>query len=73
MSDVTIKELRNHGGDVIKRVLAGESLTVTHAGKPVAELRPLPKQDVDATALLQRWRNLPQVNADEFRRVFSTF
>lgn len=68
MSDVTIRELRNHGGDVIERVLAGECLTVTRAGKPVAELRPLPKQGIDATALLQRWRNLPRVNADEFRR-----
>ena len=68
MSDVTIRELRNHGGDVIERVLAGECLTVTRAGNPVAELRPLPKQGIDATALLQRWKNLPRVNADEFRR-----
>ncbi len=68
MSDITIRELRNHGGEVIERVLAGECLTVTRAGHPVAELRPLPKQGIDATALLQRWSNLPRVNADEFRR-----
>jgi len=68
VSDVTIRELRNHGGDVIERVLGGECLTVTRAGHPVAELRPIPKQVIDATALLQRWRKLPQVNADEFRR-----
>ena len=67
MNDVSIRELRNHGGDVIERVLAGESLTVTRAGAPVAELRPVPKPGIDATALLQRWRNLPRVNAGEFR------
>ncbi|HLE85784.1 MAG TPA: type II toxin-antitoxin system prevent-host-death family antitoxin, partial [Thermoanaerobaculia bacterium] len=39
MSTVTIRELRNRGGDVVERVLAGESLTVTRAGTPVAELR----------------------------------
>ena len=68
MNTVTIRELRNHGGGVVERVLAGECLTVTRAGKPVAELRPVPKQGVDATTLLNRWRNLPQVNAGEFRR-----
>ena len=68
MTKVSIRELRNHGGDVVERVLAGECLTVTRSGKPVALLRPLPKQGIDATALLQRWKNLPQVNAEEFRR-----
>jgi prevent-host-death family protein len=67
MSTVTIRELRNHGGDVVDRVLAGECLTVTRAGKPVAELRPVPKRGIDTATLLHRWRNLPQVNADEFR------
>jgi len=37
---VTIRELRNHGSDVIDRVEAGECLIVTRAGRPVAELRP---------------------------------
>ncbi len=68
MTKVSIRELRNHGGDVVERVLAGECLTVTRSGKPVALLRPLPKQGIDATTLLQRWKNLLQVNAEEFRR-----
>ena len=38
---VSIRELRNHGGDVVDRVAAGENLTVTRPGKPVAELRPV--------------------------------
>ena len=68
MGDVTIRDLRNHGGRVVDRVLAGEYLTVTRAGRPVAELRPLPKAGLDATTLLERWKHLPVVDADCFRR-----
>lgn len=52
----------------MERVLAGECLTVTRAGKPVAELRPVAKLGIEAATLLQRWKNLPQVDADAFRR-----
>ena len=38
---VTIRELRNQGGQVLDRVLAGEQLTITRDGQPVAELSPL--------------------------------
>lgn len=34
------KQLRNQVGDVLRRVEAGETFTVTVAGRPVAELRP---------------------------------
>ena len=44
MSDVTIRELRNHGGDVINRVQAGEHVIITRSGTPVAELRPLARR-----------------------------
>ena len=47
MAEVTVRELRNEGGRVIDRVLAGESLLVTRAGEPVAELRPLPHAALD--------------------------
>jgi prevent-host-death family protein len=40
MAEITIRELRNHGGEVVDRVAQGEQITVTRAGKPVAELRP---------------------------------
>ncbi len=40
MAEITIRELRNHGGEVVDRVAHGEQITVTRAGKPVAELRP---------------------------------
>jgi prevent-host-death family protein len=67
MAAVTIRELRNHGGDVVDRVLSGERLVVTRDGRPVAELRPLQRQGLDATTLLARWRHLPPVDPDAFR------
>jgi prevent-host-death family protein len=67
MADVTIRELRNRGGDVVARVAAGERLTVTRDGHPVAELRPLPSPPLGAAALLQRWHRLPPVDAAAFR------
>ncbi len=68
MGTVTIRDLRNHGGDVVDRVEAGEHVTVTRDGRPVAELRPLRSRGVAAGALLERWRRLPTVAADAFRR-----
>ena len=67
MTEVTIRELRNHGGEVIDRVSAGERLIVTRSGRPVAELRPLPSRGVSATTLLERWRRLPPMDLDRLR------
>jgi prevent-host-death family protein len=68
MQEVTIRELRNHGGDVIERVEGGERLVVTRAGRPVAELRPLQAPGLGAAALLRRWRTVPQIDAVALRR-----
>lgn len=59
MAEVTIRELRNHGGEVVNRVAQGEQITITRAGKPVAELRPIARQPLTAEALLARWHQLP--------------
>jgi prevent-host-death family protein len=40
--DVSVRELRNHTADVLRRVEAGERLRVTVDRRPVAELVPLP-------------------------------
>jgi len=37
MSVVSIRELCDHGGDLVDRVEAGESLTVTRDGRPVTD------------------------------------
>lgn len=40
MESIPQKELRNQVGEVLRRVEAGESLLVTVAGRPVAQLSP---------------------------------
>jgi prevent-host-death family protein len=42
VDDVSVRELRNHTADVLRRVEAGERLRVTVDRRPVAELVPLP-------------------------------
>ena len=68
MTSVSIRDLRNHGGDVIDRVEAGEHLTVTRDGKPVAELRPLRARKATVDALLRRWSRLPRIDPARLRR-----
>ena len=67
MSEASIRELRNHGGEVIDRVAAGERVTITRDGKAVAELRPLPRPRATAAALIERFRRLPPVDPGRFR------
>lgn len=43
MSEIASRELRNDTAGVLRRVEAGESLTVTSNGRPVAQLVPLPR------------------------------
>jgi prevent-host-death family protein len=62
MAEVGVRDLRNHGGEILNRVAAGEALIVTRHGEPIAELRPLRRQPLPAGQLLQRWRRLPAVD-----------
>lgn len=62
MGVVTIRELRNTGGEVVDRVEHGETVTVTRDGRPVAELRPIPPRPLSADLLLARWHRLPHVD-----------
>lgn len=57
-----MRELRNQGGKVVDRVLAGERLTITRGGKPVAQLTAVPPPPLPAEVLLQRRRSLPKVD-----------
>jgi prevent-host-death family protein len=68
VTTVTIRELRNRGGDVVDRVEAGEHVLVTRDGKPVAELRPLSRSALTASELLRRRRNLPAADPVALRR-----
>ncbi len=65
--EVNIRDLRNHGGEVIDRVIAGEQLTVTRSGRPVAELRPLSGPPLKASVVLEHWSRLPEVDPRRLR------
>jgi prevent-host-death family protein len=67
MDQVSVRELRNHGGDVLDRVEAGERLTVTRNGKPVAELVPIDRRALTRDEILRRARSLPPVDPAELR------
>lgn len=67
MAEASIRELRNHGGDVVDRVAAGERITITRGGRAVAELRPLPRQRATAAVLIERFKRLPPVDPVRFR------
>lgn len=52
---------------MVDRAGRGEPITITRAGKPVAELRPVPRPRLSAEALLARWRQLPPVDPTALR------
>jgi antitoxin (DNA-binding transcriptional repressor) of toxin-antitoxin stability system len=68
VTEVSIRELRNQGGDVVDRAARGELITITRSGKAVAELRALPAPALSAETLVSRWRALPPVDPAGFRR-----
>ena len=73
MATVTVRDLRNKGGEVLDRVMRGDTVIVTRDGHEVAELRPLPPRALDASALLARWRHLPVVDPVRLRRDIDSF
>jgi prevent-host-death family protein len=54
MDSVTVRDLRNKGGEVLDRVERGERLVVTRDGRAVAEL-------------IERRKRLPRVDPDALR------
>lgn len=67
MAEVSIRELRNHGGEVVDRVALGERVTITRSGRPVAELRPL-RAVVPAEVLVERRVRLPYLDPQALRQ-----
>ncbi|ORV96922.1 type II toxin-antitoxin system Phd/YefM family antitoxin [Mycobacterium kyorinense] len=57
MATIPQKELRNNVGEVLRRAEAGEEITITVAGRPVAQLGPaMPRRWVSGPALRAVWR-----------------
>ena len=67
MAEVSIRDLRNHGGDVVDRAASGEQITITRSGKAVAELRAVSPPALTAQTLIERWRLLPPMDPAAFR------
>jgi antitoxin (DNA-binding transcriptional repressor) of toxin-antitoxin stability system len=66
MANVSIRELRNQGGEIVDRAAAGEQITITRSGRPVAELRAM-RAPLTAAAVLERARRLPAMDPVAFR------
>jgi prevent-host-death family protein len=67
MSEVTIRELRNNGAAVLRRVEHGESLTLTRDGEAVAQVVPLPRRPSRVELLIARRGHLPRVDSGALR------
>ena len=65
---VSVRELRNQGGQVLDRVERGETLCVTKDGDPVAELHPIRRRSVPPAELIARAKRRPRVDPDGLRR-----
>jgi prevent-host-death family protein len=60
MASIPQKELRNNIGEVLRRAEAGEQLTITVAGRPVAQLGPVrTRQWVPSAQLKDLWATPP--------------
>lgn len=68
MTDVSIRDLRNKGGEIVDRAEGGEEITITRNGVPVAELRPLRPQALTAEELIRRRQHLADIDPDRLRR-----
>lgn len=66
MTDVSIRDLRNQGGEILDSVMRGTTVTVTRQGRPIAELRPL-RRGTNTTQLLAQWRGTPTFSFEGLR------
>jgi len=67
METVSVRDLRNHGGDILDRVARGEHLTITRDGAAVAELSPLPSPARALSVLMAERRTIPPVDPRALR------
>ncbi|UYY81101.1 MULTISPECIES: type II toxin-antitoxin system prevent-host-death family antitoxin [unclassified Arthrobacter] len=67
MGTVTVRELRNHGDEVLERVARGETLIVTREDHEVAELQPVRRRGRQTEQLIASRRHLPRVDIEAFR------
>ena len=68
MGTVNVRDLRNHGGERLDRVSAGEEVTVLRSGTVVARLVPVPRPGLSPHELVRRRRNLAAVDPEVLKR-----
>lgn len=65
---ITQRQLRNDSSTVLRDVQRGETVTVTHNGTPIAELRPIPpRQFVPRAAIANAAAHAPRVDLARLR------
>lgn len=67
MGTVSVRDLRNHGGEVLDRIARGESLIVTRDGAEVAEIVPLRRRTRTTAELIAARRTLPTLDSGRLR------
>ena len=73
MAEVTVRDLRNRGGEILKQVEVGRSFVVTRDGLPVAELKPLDRKPLGRDVIIERFRHVPPIDAKRLRRELDAF
>lgn len=70
MDTIPQKELRNKVGEILRRAESGEQITITVAGRPVAELGPVGhRQWVSGSDLQSIWKTAsPMVLSEDLER-----
>ena len=62
MKTITSKHLKQRTGEVLKRVRAGEKITITYRGKPIAVIMPSSEKERDILKELrpfeEAWRDI---------------
>ncbi len=64
MTEIAARELRNHTADLLRRVEAGEQVTITSRGRPVAQLIPVRPARTRPIARAELVRRLGSAQAD---------
>ncbi|RTL68877.1 MAG: type II toxin-antitoxin system prevent-host-death family antitoxin [Pseudonocardiaceae bacterium] len=67
---ISQRDLRNDNAEIMRRVEAGETFTVTRNGKPVAEIVPLavPRPRVTVGEAMRLLAELPPIDPEQWRR-----
>lgn len=64
MVEIAARELRNRTADVLRRVQAGDQVTITSRGRPVAQLTPIPQEMRKPISRAELTRRLGRTQAD---------